>query len=974
MGRSIKVVRGPRTLTLLPLLLLSLLSLFHLPAPAAAAAPEADEAQFRFLRGNSLYRQGRFEEALSEYYLSDRLVPNRNVEFNIARCLEKLRRFDEAFRAWSALDADGLAEAERALLRESIDRLRPQLALLRIDTEPPGAEIYLGRRDLGSLGQTPKLIAVPEGKATLVLDLDGHRPAEVPVEPQRGKEQVIAIKLDRVFGRVLVTGIPETSVVKRDSSAGELLRVGTGEVRLPPGDRAIHISAPGHEPTRIELRVVADTAVTLPVALRPMQTGSIVVRSNVEGALVKIDGREAGFTPLVLEKVALGTRVIEAQKDGYQGQQAEVEVRETAPAYLDLRMRAVAPQVSGATKDLVAAAEAPASITVITAEEIAAFGYTTLADALAGVRGAYSSDDRIYPAVGFRGFSPPGDYTNRVLILVDGHPTNEVLTGQGFVGRGFDVDLGNVERIEIARGPGSVLYGTGALFGVVNVVTRRPPPGVHAAAGVQGGTLGLAQGRVTASARGDAGEMMASAAGMEQVGDRRFAWEQDAAGAGAPVAINADREQAGHADLRARVGPFSLQAWYNERSKRVPTGAFDTRPDGGTLYRDVRAFVELRAEKNWRALQLWARAAFDESRFEGTYRLRPDASGQPRPDLGDRFLARWLAGELRLETPLAWRQRLTVGGELQYQFELDLGPPSVTAQQAAGATSELVVSGYAVDEVVLAPWLRASAGLRVDYYPESFGTTLNPRLAVIARPYREGNTKLLLGRAFRAPSPYERFYNDGGVTQRQAGRLVPESVLAGELEHAHTLGNELALAGSLFAHELSDLIVLEEDSPAGGQPGPLVYRNGAARVRSLGGDVELRWEPQAGTLLAGAFTLSQVRSLEGGRVAYFPNAPQALAALRWLYPMVPERLRLGSEIQLDTGRRTRDELRLEDALIWNITLSGAYAPWRIRYFAGLFNLFDIKDRARGYPVGAEVPASTVPRYGRSARIGLQLAM
>ncbi len=103
------------------------------------------------------------------------------------------------------------AEAERALLRESIDRLRPQLALLRIDSEPPGAEIYLGRRDLGSLGQTPKLIAVPEGKATLVLDLDGHRPAEVPVEPQRGKEQVIAIKLDRVFGRVLVTGIPETS-------------------------------------------------------------------------------------------------------------------------------------------------------------------------------------------------------------------------------------------------------------------------------------------------------------------------------------------------------------------------------------------------------------------------------------------------------------------------------------------------------------------------------------------------------------------------------------------------------------------------------------------------------------------------------------------------------------------------------------------------------------------------------------------
>ena len=176
---------------------------------SARAAPAADEAQFRFLRGNSLYRQGNFEDALSEYYLSYRLVPNRNVQFNIARTLEKLRRFDEAFRAWSALDGVELPESERATVREAVDRLRPQLALLRIDSEPTGADIYLGRRDLGSLGQTPKLIAVPEGKATLVLDLDGHRAAEVPVEPARGKEQVIAVKLERIFGRIQVTGIPD---------------------------------------------------------------------------------------------------------------------------------------------------------------------------------------------------------------------------------------------------------------------------------------------------------------------------------------------------------------------------------------------------------------------------------------------------------------------------------------------------------------------------------------------------------------------------------------------------------------------------------------------------------------------------------------------------------------------------------------------------------------------------------------------
>ena len=198
------------------------------PASARPPPPRRTRRSSGSCAATPCTAQGRFEEALSEYYLSDRLVPNRNVEFNIARCLEKLRRFDEAFRAWSALDERACPRPSARSLRESIDRLRPQLALLRVDSEPPGAEIYLGRRDLGSLGQTPKLIAVPEGKATLVLDRDGHRPAEVPVEPQRGKEQVIAVKLERIFGRVPVTGIPETALVKRDSGAGELLRVGPG--------------------------------------------------------------------------------------------------------------------------------------------------------------------------------------------------------------------------------------------------------------------------------------------------------------------------------------------------------------------------------------------------------------------------------------------------------------------------------------------------------------------------------------------------------------------------------------------------------------------------------------------------------------------------------------------------------------------------------------------------------------------------
>src|SRR5215510_5679457 len=143
------------------------------PAARAAGEDVADEAQFHFVRGGQLYRQGRFEEALSELYASNRLVPNRNVQFNIARCLEQLKLYDEAFRAWSELARTEAPATEKTSIQTAIDKLRPHLALLQVTSDPPGAEIFANRRDLGSLGTTPKLLALPAGKLTVILDRKG---------------------------------------------------------------------------------------------------------------------------------------------------------------------------------------------------------------------------------------------------------------------------------------------------------------------------------------------------------------------------------------------------------------------------------------------------------------------------------------------------------------------------------------------------------------------------------------------------------------------------------------------------------------------------------------------------------------------------------------------------------------------------------------------------------------------------------
>ena len=117
------------------------------------------------------------------------------------------------------------------------------------------------------------------------------------------------------------------------------------------------------------------------------------------------------------------------------------------------------------------------------------------------MRGVYVGDDTSYTNVGFRRVRPAGRLRRPRLVLVDGMPTNDDYVGSSYVGYDARADIDDVQRIEVVRGPGSALYGTGAFFGVINLVTRDRDAPTHGEIATSTADSSVGRARATAQVR-----------------------------------------------------------------------------------------------------------------------------------------------------------------------------------------------------------------------------------------------------------------------------------------------------------------------------------------------------------------------------------------------------------------------------------------------------------------------------------------
>jgi len=370
------------------------------------------------------------------------------------------------------------------------------------------------------------------------------------------------------------------------------------------------------------------------------------------------------------------------------------------------------PVVVTATRFEERGVDRPVNMTVISSEDIRASPARTVPDLLAEQAGITVHDlfgnNAASTTVDLRGFGVTG--AQNTLILVDGRRVNDIdLSGIQWSA----VPLSAIERIEIVRGGGSVLYGEGATAGVVNIITRAPAAGARSfGARASVGSYNLREGVVQGSLGIGAFGISVFGSHLESDGYRRN---------------NANRQTNALADLRwsGSPGDFSLKLGSDNQGVRLP-GARLVQPSAGinlleTDRRGAQTPLDWAQREGNRALFDWRKdTSFGEFNIGAGYRDKEQRSNFDFggfPDYREVDLRVWsFTPRVKVDLPFFGRANSLVVGLDWYSWDYELrrsnAPTNIPRPFNTIDAQQDTVGIYALNTLKLTEAVSVSAGAR----------------------------------------------------------------------------------------------------------------------------------------------------------------------------------------------------------------------------------------------------------------------
>ncbi len=624
-------------------------------------------------------------------------------------------------------------------------------------------------------------------------------------------------------------------------------------------------------------------------------------------------------------------------------------------------------EIYSASKFIQKKSDAPTAVTVITAQDIKDYGYRTVADIVQSVRGIYVDNDRNYSTAGARGFNIPGDVNNRFLVLLDGYRLNDATYDQGPLGTEFPVDIDLIERVEYLPGAGSAIYGNNAFFGVVNIITKSGKNYKGRGLEISGrvASYGTDQERVSFGKHFDNGfDVLLSATRHDSKGENRLFFP------GLGITSHGSFENAERLFGKFSWQHLTLEAGYSKRNKGLPAGNYQTVfNDPRNQNADQYVFFNLTYD-NLIAdnLELYARTYHGRYDYPGTW-IYDDP--QPNTVYSELGLGRWWGSEVRLVSTHFDAHKIMIGGEFQdnYHISDDFVAVDTTKNIPPGGFNQSTnrYGFYFQDEWSLFENLIINAGVRYDSLSYA-GDAINPRLAMIYKPWENTSFKLLYGTSFRAPNANELYYTDPFSIGNPA--LKPERIKTYEGIIEYQPDRTLRLTAVGFHYEINNLIQLKEipSTTLIADPKNQFINAGTDKAWGAEFEVEKLWD--YGSRLRASYTW--VNAYDNSNNQQLINSPSNLFKLNFSTPLFEHWLRAGVEAQYTDSRTGRDNTKTGGYPLFNLTLTSGDKLFKgpLSGFEISGSIYNLLDRRYDSVVSDVFVQHFMPQNGRNLRLVL----
>ena len=500
--------------------------------------------------------------------------------------------------------------------------------------------------------------------------------------------------------------------------------------------------------------------------------------------------------------------------------------------------------VSIATGSKKLISKAPAVASVVTSSDIEEMGARTLSEVLETIPGLHVSlsSQTNAPKFQIRGIST--QYNPQTLLLVDGTPMTSTVRGDRHVVWGaFPVK--SIARIEVIRGPGSAIYGADAFAGVINIITKNADDIKQTKIGARVGSFDTKEAWFITKFSNDGIKLALTGEFSQSDGhDSVIDWDAqsnlDALDIAPPVSFAPGSTQVGYKaydfNFKMVYKDLDFKVLYQDRSD-VGSGhgiAEAIDPHGKFASEKILADINyyLKLADNLNSFLSLSHYSSSQEIEENIWLLPPGAlfGAFPNALIGN---PEWFEktsiakvnfiyegwSDHKLDFGFGYRNEDLYKVKESKNFNADLSPKGELID--VSDTDEVFMPEsdreshflYVQGEFYLAPDWELTAGVRYDNYSD-FGSTTNPRLALVWTTTQKLTTKFLYGEAFRAPAFAETTVVNNPVSLGN-GNLKPETINTLEMAFNYKVSEKFDFNLNIYKYKLKDLIdfIPDDDSP-----------------------------------------------------------------------------------------------------------------------------------------------------------------